>query len=241
MIAVVIATYVRSHLRALLGDLARESGMIHVILVDNSGNPEPIEIPLGLPATTLKPSGNLGWLRGTNLGWAAACEMPGVSQFLLMNDDTRLSPRFVAGLEAAARSGKRVGVVAPVYDDVWPQQRVRWVGPAMLYEPADRERAVSFVDGTAMLVTPEAVRELGFLDEARFGETGWGADLDYCMQATDAGLGVLVTERSYLNHYGGSTAYRVHGSYDGKAAHEMDVGMRQKHGADWRARLGIPS
>jgi GT2 family glycosyltransferase len=239
MIAVVVATYVRSHLRALLEDLARESELVHVILVDNSGETDEIERPSTLGATVLKPGANLGWLRGTNLGWSHALTLDAVEGFLLLNDDTRLSKGFVAGLEAAANAQHDVAVVGPVYDDVWPQQRVPYVGPAVLYEPVNRERPVKFVDGTAMYVTRQAAETIGLLDESHFGQTGWGADLDYCLAAADAGMSVIVTQRSYLNHYGGSTAVRVLGAYDDMAAMEMERGMTDKHGTGWRHLLGI--
>src|SRR5581483_483553 len=76
----------------VLADLAREASLVDVVVVDNGG-----DYPAFSDEAILRPGHNLGWAEGTNHG-TRACARPSHQAYLWLNNDTRLSPGFVAGL-----------------------------------------------------------------------------------------------------------------------------------------------
>jgi GT2 family glycosyltransferase len=223
---------------SVLGDAERERDLVDVLVVDNGGD----YVPCGWELV-IRPGRNLGWLRGSNAGLRAAQATGRYHGYVLLNNDTRLSPGFFHELAAAWRSLPHVGVLAPLYDDCYPQQRSHYGGPAVRYEPVRAHRVAHFVDGTCMLIPDATLRRVGLLDDRGFGGSGWGADLDYCLRARRAGFRVYVTERAYLNHLREQTVRTLtddYPAYKDLAEREMRTHMAAKWGPAWRAVLGPP-
>lgn len=236
-LAVIVPVHGGQHLTdAVLGDLAAERALVEVYVVDNLGDYE----ASGTERRVLTPPENLGWLRGSNAGMRAAMADGGFDGYVLLNNDVRLSPGFVAALvQAAARPG--VGIVGPTYDDRWRFQKTTYRGPAGDYPPGRRVRRVPFVDGTCLAVTARCVEAIGLLDEEAFAPTGWGADIDYGMRARRAGFDVVVTEGAFLNHFPASTAHALASvdEYWQRGNADMLRGLEQKWGPDWRRATGL--
>jgi GT2 family glycosyltransferase len=221
---------------ALLGDLAREAALVDVVIVDNRGDYPRI----GDEDVVVAPH-NLGWAEGTNHGTRARVGA-GHDAYLWLNNDTRLSEGFVAGLlHCAAETG--AGVIGPVYDCHWVHQRARRPVPVERYRPRAVHARASFIDGTAMFVPASTVATIGLLDADTFAPIGWGAEIDYCLRAGNAGLAVVVTRLSYLHHeksVTGRTAFD--GGLTEYAERGFPVAMRgleTKWGAEWRRLAGI--
>jgi GT2 family glycosyltransferase len=234
---VVIPVYGHAEMtHELLGDLDREHRLADVVVVDNKG-----DYPAVGNEKVLRPGTNLGWAAGTNLGTAEG-RTDEHGAFLWLNNDTRLSAGFVAGLqEAQRRTG--AGIVGPFYDCHWLHQRAPCLVPAGEYTPAAEHFRAPFIDGTAMLVPARTVEAIGLLDADTFAPLGWGAELDYCLRARDTGMKIVVTRLAYLNHRRAVTAQSVfEGGYDeylGAAYPVAVAGMRRKWGDDWQARTGV--
>lgn len=155
---------------------------------------------------------------------------------MLLNNDVRLSPGFLAGLAAAWHAGG-AGLLAPAYDRNWPQQRTGYSGPAGRYVAAEREYPVPFADGTCLAIPHQTLRLAGLLDERTWPRYGWGADKDYALRVRLAGGEVQVTERSFLNHLGRRTAAAAPWYDEAEAEAENDAGMAAKWGTGWRELL----
>ena len=112
--------------------------------------------------------------------------------FLWLNNDTRLSRGFVAGLLRCWHE-TGAGIVGPVYDCHWLHQRVRRVVPVARYRPRHRNHPAPFIDGTAMFVPASTVDAIGLLDAETFAPIGWGAEIDYSLRARENGLDLVVT------------------------------------------------
>lgn len=240
-LAVVIPAFGRVDLtRAVVVDALRERLLVDVWVVDNAGDYVSVA-----DEHVLRPGQNLGWLRGCNAGAAAAAAHDRYAGVVLLNNDTRLSTGFFAGLAAAGRT-RRAGLVGPCYDDHWAHQRCAHTGPATDYAPQPVDRKVRFLDGTCLLVTAGALEAvapggLPLLDEQSFGVTGWGADVDLAARVRRARLRVLVTERAYLNHLPASTAREVHADYDAYWAagtEDLQAGLAAKYGPRWATVTG---
>jgi len=230
-VAVIVPAYGQHHLtRDVLQDLRDDGYPCAVYIVDNGGD---------YRATgdehVLRPGANLGWAGGCNLGLITA-QQRGHAGYVLLNNDVRLSHRFLPGLlEAWQHTG--AALVAPVYDHNWPQQRVSFAGPAGEYSPRKLDRAVPFTDGTCIFIPHQTLLRVGLLDERTWPRYGWGCDKDYALRVRRAVGTVWITERAYLNHFGRQTAAKATWYSEQEAEAENDAGMATKWGPAWKDLL----
>lgn len=222
----------------LLGDLAREATYADVVVVDNRGDYP----PLG-GETVLRPATNLGWAGGTNHGTTSA-RRPEHTAFVWLNNDTRLSRGFLAGL---MRSWQQTGadVIGPVYNCHWRHQRLEPAVPLASFRPRALTSRAPFIDGTCMFVPAATVDMLGLLDADAFAPLGWGAEIDYCLRARSAGRTVAVTQGAYLHHERAVTAQAVFGDYDAYFASAYPPALEALHErwGDWEklAEVELPA
>jgi GT2 family glycosyltransferase len=220
----------------LVGDLTRESDLADIVVVDNAG-----DYPASSGEDVVRPASNLGWAGGTNLGTVER-RRPEHVGFVWLNNDTRLSAGFLAGLLRCWRA-TGAGLIGPLYDCYWLHQRPRRTPPVDQYHPRSVHFKAPFVDGTCMFVAASSIDSIGMLDAETFAPVGWGAEIDYGLRVGAARLGVRVTALSYLHHEGsvtGKTAFEgglQEYATRGYAA-AMD-GLRRKWGDDWQRRAGI--
>ncbi len=220
----------------LLVDLERERDLVDVVVVDNRG-----DYRARSAESVVRPGRNLGWAGGTNYG-TRQCVGPEHTAALWLNNDTRLSHHFVAGL---VRCWQETGaaIVGPLYDCHWVHQRARRPVAVDRYRPRDVHFRAPFIDGTAMLVPTATIDAIGLLDAETFAPVGWGAEIDFGLRATDAGLTVAVTALAYLHHNKSTTAKTV---FPGGIAEYAELGypvamegLERNWGVDWRHRAGI--
>ena len=221
---------------AVLQDLLTDEPTIpaRIVVIDNGGDyefPDPrVEIH--------RPGHNLRWIGAAN--WALESALrTGTEICVVLNNDIRLSPAFLAGLAAAFEP--EVAVVAACYDDFWLHQRASVIpseAAAHVARPVDRE--VPFCDGTAIAFATAAVAEVGLLDTVAFPRHGYGSDLDFALRARAAGYRCVVTERAYVSHLRRQTMNLVGQTSEQNRA-EILSGMDAKWGGAWRRRLSLSS
>jgi GT2 family glycosyltransferase len=221
--------------RALIADLRRERRLVDVVVVDNRGDYE----GTGWEAV-VRPGENLGWAAGTDRGTELHLG-PQHAGVLWLNNDTRLSRRFVRRLRRAARD-TGAAVVAPVYDCHWLHQHVGVWPEARRYRGRREHLRAPFVDGTAMYVPRWAVERLGLLEAEAFAPLGWGAEIDYCLRARAAGLEVAITRAAFLHHERAVTAQTVFEDYEtyvGEAYPAALAGLVARWGEGWEERAEL--
>lgn len=195
---------------AMPGGLAYE-----VILVDDGSTDGTRQWlgGLGEPFRVLLNERNLGFGASTNRGAAAARG----SVLALLNDDLVLPGGWLRPMLSAL--GRGVGVVGNLQVDartgqvdhagIWVdlkgkpehvRQSPGWAG--RLFRPNARVFAVT---GACMLVRAETWRRLGGFDE---GFVNGGEDVDLCLRARAAGLGVVLARRSRVLHHVSSSPGR---------------------------------
>jgi GT2 family glycosyltransferase len=227
--AVVIPAYGETRLtHAVVKDCLRETDLIAIFVVDNAGDFHTADPRV----TVLRPESNLGWLRGTNYGFAAARAV-GHDWLVGLNNDTRLCAGFFSGLQGALIATP-AALIAPCYDDHVVTQARFFTGPVAAFVPEPIEESALIIDGTCFALTGELIDQLGPLDAKRFGRRGWGGIEDYILRVRAIGGDAYVTHRAYLEHARGSTAHVTMTSYERYATSEMRRGLRRKYGQDWR-------
>lgn len=214
-VAIVILTYDGFELvrEALLSVGSLSYSRYEVMVVDNgSSDTTASKIRERFPSAELLTSEiNLGVAGGFNVGLRRVLE--GKWKYaLLMHNDVEPEPSMLTELVAKAEVETRVAAVSPKMHLFWDRERllsaggtlrngrfpVRWRG----YDEVDRGQydqdcEVDAATGAAMLVSLEAVREVGLLDpQLRHFE-----DVDWCLRARAAG---------FASHYShGAAAWRM--------------------------------
>ncbi|OBK96581.1 hypothetical protein A5645_08440 [Mycobacterium asiaticum] len=215
---------------ALVADLEREGA--EYLIVDNRG-----DYPKVSNERVTAPGENLGWAGGSELGFRIAFS-EGYSHAMTLNNDTRISKGFVAGM-LDPRLPADAGIVGPVIDDGFACAVTDEKPLAADYLPRPFYRDVAAVEGTALMMSRQCWDSVGGMDLDTFGRYGWGLDLHLALSARAAGYGVYTTEMAYINHFGGKTA-KVHfgrRKYEWGARLAMLRGLVRLHG--WRATMAI--
>jgi GT2 family glycosyltransferase len=222
---------------ALVGDLEREGA--EYLIVDNRG-----DYPKIGNERVIAPDENLGWARGSDLGFRIAFS-EGYSHAMTLNNDIRISKGFVAAL-LDPRLPADAGIVGPMIDHGFPCAMADQKPDAANYIPRPQYRAAFAVEGTALMLSRDCWQTIGGIDVRTFGRYGWGADLDLALRARKMGYGVYTTEMAYINHFGRKTAKTRFGSwrYDLGGNLVMFRGLRRLHGSgatiEMVRRLGEP-
>jgi GT2 family glycosyltransferase len=215
---------------ALVADLEREGA--DYLIVDNRG-----DYPKIGNERVITPGTNLGWAGGSELGFRTAFS-DGYSHAMTLNNDTRISKGFVAGL-LDPRLPADVGMVGPMFNIGFPYAITDEEPDAAEYIPRPLYRVVPAVEGTALVMSRTCWDSVGGMDLTTFGRYGWGLDLDLALRARKAGFGLYTTEMAYVYHFGRRTA-KVHfggHQYHWGASWAMIQGLRRTHG--WPAAMGI--
>ncbi len=181
-----------------------------VLVVDNaSGTGEGERLGREFGIAHLETTHNGGVASGYNaaLGWAAG---HGYSHILLLNNDTVVAHGWLVD-ELASAASPGVAAVGPTVRDeggsTWSAggRLSRWTTRSWHRRRPDRSEPyeVDWIDGSAMLVSIDAVRRIGGFSEDFF--LYW-EELDWCARARRAGYTVLVQPSATIEHARGASA-----------------------------------
>jgi GT2 family glycosyltransferase len=222
----------------MLADLLRDPvpAGTRIVVVDNGND---YELPDWAAAVTMhRPGSNLRWIGTAN--WAMAVALAeGLDVCVVLNNDTRFSRNFLAGLTEPFINPSDIAVVAACYDDFWIHQRASDIpATAADYQPGAVLRDVPFCDGTAIAFSVKAIVELGTLDQKAFPRHGYGSDIDFALRVRAAGWRCVVTEAAYVAHLRRATMTRTGQSAELNRA-EILTGLDAKWGGNWRGVAGL--
>jgi GT2 family glycosyltransferase len=242
--AIIVPVYGQEHLTINLVNQIDKQNVWYIYdlwIVDNKGDlAEHLDARQRSISKIITPGENIGWLRGNLLGYEKSSQFIDYNAYMFINNDVVISPSFLRNM-AQAMYIHEPSILAPLYDDIWPNQKSNYLGPAKSFQPSHKVRSVDFVDGTCMLISKDCIKKTGLFDEENFGERGWGADLDICYRVRNAGDIVMVTHMAYLNHIRAQTVYSLNQpDWLDKASSEMNEGLSKKWGKDWARKIGLP-
>jgi GT2 family glycosyltransferase len=187
-----------------------------VILVDNGSNDGSVEFikdKYGELVTLIENERNLGFATGNNQGIRAAKG----DYILLLNNDTRVDPRWMEELVKVAEKDRTIGMCASkilCYDD---PRVIDNVGHLLYRDGLNRGRGrlekdvgqyeeieeVLFPSGCAALYRREMLEEIGLFDDDFFA---YGDDTDLGLRGRWAGWRCLYVPQAVVYHkYSGST------------------------------------
>lgn len=196
-----------------------------LIVVDNgSGDGTPELVRERFPEARLIEQEN----RGLGAGWNAGMQAARGRWFLLLNADAWVVGDAIARLSAALEREPAAAIAGPrlLNPDGTLQRSLRgfptlWrlateyfflrkLGPRTRIFNAfygagfrhDREREAEFLMGAALFVRPQAVSEVGGLDERFFL---FSEEVDWCYRFRQAGWKVLFTPEAEVVHVGGAS------------------------------------
>lgn len=155
---------------------------------------------------------NVGFPRGCNIGIEAAEKD---NDILLLNNDTKVSPRWLDNLKICLYSDESIGAVGPITNNCSNYQgiNVPYITIDNMIEFASnnnistpkrweqKPRLIAF----CMLIKRTVIDNIGNLDE-RFTPGNFEDD-DLCMRIIDAGYKLMVCNDSFIHHFG-STSFK---------------------------------
>lgn len=217
-ISVIIVTYNGIHEATIpcLESIFKHSGNEdhEIIVVDNNSSD-------GTQAYLTELSGRKPHLRcvlnTTNRGFAGGnndgIRTASGSILVLLNNDTRVSEGWLAGLRASLSEDDTIGLVGPVSNAVGNEQKIFTNGVAPAEILAEGAAWVRHSKGDAfeterlgffcVALRRETANAVGLLDEAF--DLGFYEDDDYCLRTRKAGYRLVCREDVFVYHQGSSS------------------------------------
>ncbi len=207
-----------------------------VIVVDNGSTDGTGQALSVLPSLrVLRNERNLGFSGGVNRGIRAARG----AEILLLNNDTLVTPGWLAEMRGALHSEPRVGLVGAVSNYSGGVQQVpvsyqrpedsAGFGATWQMRNAGRIKPTSMLTGLCLLVKREVFDVIGLFDE-RFS-IGNFEDNDFCLRARLANYELRVAEGAFIHHYGSRTFKALKVDY---------AGIMRENQKRFRLKWGLP-
>jgi GT2 family glycosyltransferase len=189
--------------------LATEYPNFQIILVDNSSIDKSVELVRGKypQVTVILNNRNNGFSEGNNVGIRAALSA-GADYVVLLNQDTKVTPRWLEELISVGEDDERIGILGSVqlnYDD---EEFNSWTLTAMrenigeLKHPTRRSMPVEWVEGACFAIKRQVLEKIGLLDPIYFA---FYEEIDFCRRASYHGFSVALVTRSRIHHFRGGS------------------------------------
>jgi GT2 family glycosyltransferase len=187
----------------------------HVVVVDNGSagqDARTLRERFGGWAAVVENERNYGYAGGNNIGIRYAVENYNPSYLLLLNNDTVVDPEFLASMVEVAGSDPAIGIVGPKIYSYDERDRIQSAGGSFdwwsLYRSVrgaglidrgqlDQVTEVDWVSGSALLISREAVENVGLLYPAYFV---YSEEVDWCARCKRAGYKVVFAPMAKLWH-----------------------------------------
>ncbi len=187
-----------------------EKGTYEILVVDNQSTDGTREWLLEQTDIRLKMNEkNEGFPKGCNMGIAMAGED---CDILLLNNDTIVTPGWLANLQACLYSSDAIGAAGAVCNH---NENLQGIG--FYYNDLDQMKAFAeknnvsdsgrweekiFLIGFCILIKREVLNQIGLLDE-RYSP-GYVEDNDLCLRIAAAGYRLMLCHDCFIHHYLGS-------------------------------------
>lgn len=188
---------------------------------------------------------NLGFAGGVNVG-IRACTAPYV---LLLNNDTKVHPRFVEEMLRAIECSERIFSVSSKMIQYHDHQKMDdagdfynvlgWAFQGGVGHSSKKYRRMRFVFSScagAAIYRREVFEEIGYFDEMHFA---YLEDIDVSYRAKLAGYDNVYTPRALVYHVGSGTSGSRYNSFKVKLAARNSIYLNYKNMPNWQLALNI--
>jgi O-antigen biosynthesis protein len=191
--------------------LAHSGAALGRLLLVNDCGPEPEMLPMlrafrrqDRRVVLLENEQNRGFVSSSNRG-LSLCR----GDVVLLNSDTRVTPRWLAGLQEAAAANPRLAALSPLSNNGFACSVpvFQQASPASLFEPYRLDLSglppytvMPTAVGFCLWLRGEALKRLGLLDP-KYGR-GYQEENDWCQRARAAGYLVGRANRVFVFHEG---------------------------------------
>lgn len=166
----------------------------------------------------------------------------GYDLYVYASNDVIFHPNWLEGIKLALKEFNKIGVTAPMYDqpgggvlempvrlDLIPgsEEWVEYVSKELEKNPT--YILTKHVDNVVFAFTGEVKNKIGLMD-GNFPYAGWGANLDYCYRARQAGFYVAASGKSFIHHAHRGTYGKLDSEYVKKAEKYRDEYLLKKYG-----------
>lgn len=186
--------------------LATDYPSYQVIVVDNASSDDSCAyVQSSFPGVVLlRNAENLGWSGGNNVGIRYAMAQ-GARFIVLLNNDMKVHPRWLAEAVAAAEANPRAGVFGfQVFGEYGKEPIEHFDQACRDWQPA-RPQPAMHVGGCAMFMPAGVFRAVGLIDEAYFA---YGEEDDLEARTRRAGF-ALTRVNVPLWHYSEGSSVRI--------------------------------
>ena len=212
-----VAVLYRADAEEVRGLLEAVRHQVHRVVLVANGPTGRVDLPwdqlasAGGETVRLELEDNLGLAAAQNEGlrWLLT---EGLDHLLLLDQDSRPESDMVERLGAALRADPGACAAGPRYHDRRTGQlgyfvRWGWTGVRRVEPPQDAGPVpVDFLIASGTLLRCEALRDVGFMDEALFIDH---VDTEWCLRATHAGHRLLGVSQARLEHAIGGAVRRI--------------------------------
>lgn len=194
--------------------IAHTNPLVRVVVIDDCSPDPEVDRVLAEAAghsnvRIVRNHRNLGYTATVNLG----IHLAGKSDVVLLNSDTRVTPRWLDNLRLAAYSGKKVATATPFSDNAGafsaPRINESNARPEGMSED-DYARSVTRAserlypetptgNGFCMYIRRAAIDEIGDFDADSFPR-GYGEENDFCVRTTRAGWMHVIDDATVIFH-----------------------------------------
>ena len=167
------------------------------------------------PVEMLVAPSNLGFAGGNNLGLSRLLLDPGVTHFLLLNNDATVAADFFDEIGRALAAAPNAGLLTGTIYKSAEREKVWYAGGREIRSraliehlhappPGAQPVPTEFVSGCVMLISRRTLNEIGLLADCYF--PGYMEDAEYSLRAREAGLPVLYAPHARAFHKIGASA-----------------------------------
>ena len=192
-----------------------------VVVVDNASTDHSVARitswarQIEFPVEMLVAPSNLGFAGGNKLGLSRLLLDPGVTHFLLLNNDATVAADFFDEIGRALAAAPNAGLLTGTIYKSAEREKVWYAGGREIRSraliehlhappPGAQPVPTEFVSGCVMLISRRTLNEIGLLADCYF--PGYMEDAEYSLRAREAGLPVLYAPHARAFHKIGASA-----------------------------------
>ena len=212
LVSVIILNYNGSRwLQPCLQSLrATEYANFKTVVVDNASTDDSIElVRRQFPEVqVLINSENLGFSEGNNVAIRKALAED-AEYVVLLNPDTKVTPRWLAELIAVGEREHEIGILGAVQMKYDSDELNTWTATALSAHLAELQREtardwieVEWVEGACFAIKRRVIEQIGLLDPIYFA---FYEEIDFCRRAAFRDYKTAIVPRSRIHHFRGGS------------------------------------